>query len=313
MAKLLLGISSCLVGEKVRYDGSHKSYRYALNTLSAYFDFVPVCPEVGIGLGVPRPTIRIVSTDEGLRARGVKDAKLDVTEPLSQYIEHAKPRLGDIDGYILKAKSPSCGMERVKVYSEKGHPVEQGSGFYAAALMNAYPLLPIEEEGRLNDAKIRENFLVRVFVHQRWRQLLKEPSPKVLVEFHRDHKYLLLSHSQAGYKRLGQIAASAGAGDLADILDQYGIELFSTLKRKASNKSHTNVLQHLLGYLKKDIGSEDKQEMLDIIDKYRLGQLPLIVPVTMLKHYFRKYPNEYILRQHYLQPHPFELMLRNQV
>ncbi len=313
--KIRLGISSCLLGHKVRHDASHKYDAFINQQLARFFEFLPVCPEVGIGLGTPRPTIRLMENARGeVRAVGVKDASRDVTEPLRAYFTRVSPQLQGICGYILKKGSPSCGMERVKIYTEQGMPLRAGSGLYAESLMQNAPLLPVEEEGRLHDAHLRENFITRVFVYHRWQCLNEQGlTPGKLVEFHSRHKLLVMAHSQAAYKRLGRLVAEAGKQSLQELGPSYFEELMTALKRKAGNQGHVNVLQHLMGYLKKHLDGEDKAELLETLESYRRGQLPLVVPLTLLKHHFRKHPHPYVADQVYLSPHPAELMLRNSI
>lgn len=310
--KIKLGISSCLLGQQVRYDGGHKRDAYILGTLSDYFDFIPVCPEVAIGLPVPRPTIRLVQRGEAIRVVGTKDPSLDVTEPLHGYGKEIADRLSSISGYILKRGSPSCGMERVKVYDEQGRTIGKAAGAFTHSLRKKLPLLPVEEEGRLGDARLRENFIMRVFVYHRWQQLLAAGlSVTRLQQFHADHKYLVMAHNQAAYKRMGRMLAEVSADEVKVVSCLYMEELMLALQHPASRRQHVNVLQHLLGYLKRDLDSEDKAEMLEVIGQYGDGIVPLIVPITLLKHHFRRHPHDYIERQFYLTPHPQELMLHN--
>ncbi len=312
--KIRIGISSCLLGEKVRFDSGHKRDSYINGTLSQYFDFIPYCPEVAIGLGIPRQPIRLVRKGEQVHVTGTRDPALDVTDKLHAYGRKTAGEIDDISGYILKKGSPSCGMERVKIYHENGHPLDQGAGAFAEEILRARPLLPVEEEGRLGDPVLRENFIVRVFVYHRWRQLLHEGlAPGKLVDFHSDHKYLLLAHNQAAYRRMGRLVAEAGNMDLAELAENYGAELMTALTHRATRKQHTNVLQHLLGYLRDHLDDGDRQEMTEVIEQYRIGQVPLIVPIVLLRHHFRRHPDAYIQRQHYLHPHPDELMLRNTI
>lgn len=312
--KISVGISSCLLGQEVRFDGGHKLDTYITGTLADYFDFIPICPEVAIGLPIPRPPIRLVRQEDGIHVVGVKDPSVDVTEKLHAYGQKMARQLSGISGFILKRASPSCGMERVKVYAPDGRSIGKASGAFAEELMKAQPLLPVEEEGRLGDPGLRENFIMRVFVFHRWQQLLKSrPSVKKLLEFHSDNKYLVLAHNQAAYKRMGQLLANAGKENLNALTKTYIEELMGALHRPATRKQHANVLQHLLGYLKNQLDSEDKSEMVEVIEQYRKGIVPLIVPITLLKHHFRRHPNEYIERQIYLTPHPYELMLRNTI
>ncbi len=310
--KIPVGISSCLLGSEVRFNGGHKRDAYINGTLSEYFEFIPVCPEVAIGLGVPREPIRLVAEGETIRVVGVRDSQLDVTNQLTDYGRQTARRLPDICGYILKKGSPSCGMERVKVYSPNGMPVTKSAGAFARALMDERPLLPIEEEGRLGDPMLRENFIERVFVYHRWQTTVAtQPTPKTLVDFHSDHKYLILAHNQAAYRRMGKLVANAGKEPIEELADSYFHELMTALQRRAGRRQHVNVMHHLLGYLKKHLDASDRAEMVEIIDEYREGRLPLIVPITLLRHHFRRHPHSYIERQVYLSPHPSELMLRN--
>ena len=311
-ARIRVGISSCLLGEEVRFDGGHKRDSYVVGTLSEYFDFTPVCPEQAIGLGTPREPIRLVKKHDGVHVVGVKTVTRDVTEALRAYGEKMSRQMTDISGYILKRASPSCGMERVKVYSEEGMPVESGSGKYAEAFMAQQPLLPVEEEGRLGDPVLRENFIVRVFVYHRWQSLTGNGlTAQGLVDFHTDHKYLIMAHDQAAYREMGRMVADTGKRDLDELAEEYVTVLMTALKKRATRRQHVNVLQHLFGYVSKHVDASDRAEMTDLIEQYREGLVPLIVPITLLKHHFRRHPDPYIERQYYLTPHPKELMLRN--
>jgi uncharacterized protein YbgA (DUF1722 family)/uncharacterized protein YbbK (DUF523 family) len=310
-----VGVSACLLGHQVRYDGGHKRDAFVVEALSQHMALVPICPETAIGLGIPRPTIRLMGDIERPRLVGTADAGFDVTRQMEDYAERQVAELGDLCGYILKKDSPSCGMERVKVFNDQGtHAERKGSGVFARILMQRLPLLPVEEEGRLNDAVLRENFVNRVFVMQRWRDLLEQGlTPARLIEFHTAHKYLVMAHSQAAYQRLGRLLANLAGDKLASIADRYGEELMHTLKRRVSRKRHVNVLQHIMGYLKKRIDSGDKAELTQSIEAYRRGETPLIVPLTLLRHYFRRHPDPYMEKQVYLRPHPDKLGLRNTI
>ncbi|MCG8429145.1 MAG: DUF523 and DUF1722 domain-containing protein [Chromatiales bacterium] len=312
-AKPLIGISACLLGEKVRYDGGHKRDTFIVETLSKYCNFLPLCPETAIGMSTPRPPIRLIGAYQRPQAVGVKDTSLNVTQQLEAYAYDQVSRLPNICGYILKKDSPSCGMERVKVYPRPDSAAERkGSGIFARILMERSPLLPVEEEGRLNDPVLRENFINRLYVLHRWQQLCaKTITPAALIDFHARHKYLVMAHSQAAYKRLGQQLTDFSKQEIEMIADAYILELMTTLKRRVDHKRHVNVLQHIMGYLKRSIDTHDKAELLDSIESYRQGQIPLIVPITLLKHYFRRHPDPYIEQQVYLQPHPEALGLRN--
>lgn len=310
--RIRIGISSCLVGQPVRFDGNHKQDHYITGTLGSVFDFVPVCPEVGIGLGTPRPTLRLVGTADAIRAVGVKVEGIDVTDKLTHYGQRMAGKLGDLSGYIFKSKSPSCGMERVRLYDGKGGGSKQGVGLYAREIMQAHPLLPVEEEGRLGDPLLRDNFLECVFTYHRWQQLnTQRLTPKRLVEFHTRLKLAVMAHSTEHYRALGQLIATAGTRPLRELADEYAALLMQTLRHRATARRHTHVLMHILGYLKQQISSADKQELLDLIEGYRLDRVPRIVPITLLKHHFRNYPNAYIADQSYLNPDPLELKLRS--
>lgn len=313
--RVRVGVSACLLGQEVRYNGGHKRDGFVAGALAKYVDFVPLCPEVAIGLGIPRPPIRLVGSPERPRAVGTDDATLDVTDRLESYARQQVPALGGISGYILKKDSPSCGMERVKLYSLKGGaPERTGIGVFARVLMEAMPLLPLEEEGRLNDPVLRENFVSRVFVYHRWQGLMAEGiTPARLIAFHTDHKYLVMAHSQAAYGRMGRLLANLAGTDLDAVALMYVTELMTALKRRVNRKRHVNVLQHIMGYFKRSIDSGDKAELVATIEAYRRAEVPLVVPITLLRHYLRRHPDSYMERQHYLHPHPEDLSLRNQI
>jgi uncharacterized protein YbbK (DUF523 family)/uncharacterized protein YbgA (DUF1722 family) len=268
-----IGFSSCLLGQEVRYNGGHKRDRFLVSSLSQFVDYIPVCPEVAVGLGIPRPPIRLVGDPDAPRAVGTDDPTMDVTARLQSFAQGRVQSLGEISGYILKKDSPSCGMERVKVYSEKGGAAQRkGQGVFAQVLMERMPLLPVEEEGWLNDPVLKENFLTRVFVFQRWQRLVAGGlSSRALIAFHTDHKFLLMAQSQAAYQRMGRMRSDLGDVDLDAVALPYVSELMSALKRRATRKRHANTLQHMAGYLKRSIDSDDKQELNHNIDAYRRG------------------------------------------
>ena len=312
MHKIQIGISSCLLGEEVRYDGGHKRNVYITGTLSRYFDFKAICPEMAIGLGVPRPTIRLVDKGSGIRVVGVNEASLDVTDKLRAFSQDATTSLQTLSGYILKKDSPSCGMERVRVYNSNDMPEKRGRGIFAETLINALPTLPVEEEGRLMDPVLRENFIERVFIYYRWQQLISSGlTANKLVEFHTQHKFNLLAHDETTYRQLGRMVAELNKDNLQAVANNYLDLLMTGLKQPATRKRHTNVLMHVMGFFKNQLSGDDKQEMLELLEAYRLGQLPLIVPITMLKHHLRRFPHPYIEQQYYMNPYPEELMLRN--
>lgn len=310
-AEILIGISSCLMGEKVRFDGGHKQNRYIIDTLGQYFSFRPFCPEMAIGLGIPRETIRLATIDGRLEAIGNKHAELNVTRPLIQIAEEQASWHSKLFGYIVKKDSPSCGMERVRVY--RGDlPKRDGVGLYTATLMRNFPTLPIEEEGRLGDPVLRESFVKRVFIYKRWHELLACGLDWAgLTDFHARHKLIIYSHNQELGRNLGRELAASHQQPIADYAPRYLAQLMNILKISAKRSNHVNVLEHIRGYLKQDLDKSDKQELTDSIENYRRGLLPLIVPITLLRHHFRRNPNHYIERSYYLQPHPDELMLLN--
>lgn len=311
MKKIPIGISSCLLGENVRYDGGHRLDAYITGTLGKYFEFHPFCPEVGIGLGVPRPTLHLVKIDDAIHCVGIKNPDWDVTEALRNYAEQQKHLHADLCGYILKKSSPSCGMVRVKVYTNN-QPHADGVGIYAEEMMRLNPLLPVEEEGRLGDPGLRENFIQRVYVLYRWKEmLLAGLTASSLTRFHARHKLIIMSHED--YRDLGQLLAGLSKANLEQVAEQYILQLMNTLKKPATRKNHVNVLQHIQGYLKKDLSTDDKAELCEVIERYRNGYIPLIVPITLLKHHFRKSPDPYIEESYYMSPYPQELQLINQL
>ncbi|MGB5305626.1 MAG: DUF523 and DUF1722 domain-containing protein [Gammaproteobacteria bacterium] len=312
---LRIGISSCLLGNQVRFDSGHKHSAYITQTLGEYFEFVPFCPEVAIGLGIPRPPVRLVNADGSIRVRGVRDPAQDVTDALAEYGRTVAPALGDVSGYLFKKGSPSCGMERVKVYdAETGHPVGSASGLYAHTIMQALPELPVEEEGRLMDARLRENFVERVFIYHRWHCYCAHGmTAAALVDFHTRHKFSLLAHDEPAYRELGRLVAGAGKRDIDTVAGEYIRLLMRALRKIATPKQHTNVLMHIMGFFKDHLDGDDKAELLDLIEAYRREQVPLIVPMTLIQHHLRCHPDDYLAAQYYINPHPRELMLRNRI
>ncbi|KEQ19280.1 YbgA family protein [Endozoicomonas numazuensis] len=310
-----LGISACLMGQKVRYDGGHKRSSFCMNTLNQYFHFEPVCPEVAIGLGTPREPIRLVGDINQVRVVGTDHPDRDVTDQLTDYGNQKANELTDISGYILMQKSPSCGMERVKVYHKNGTPSGVSSaGAYAKALMKSQPLLPVEEEGRLHDPVLRENFFTRVCAYHRWHnEVLKNPSHATVVNFHSIHKYMIMAHNPSDYTALGRLVAEGGKMELESFLEQYFEGFMNTLKKRANRKSHTNTMLHILGYVKKTVDTQERNQFLKLVEEYRQGTIPLVVPMAMLRHFIENHGNEYIQEQTYLYPHPDQLGLRNQI
>jgi uncharacterized protein YbgA (DUF1722 family)/uncharacterized protein YbbK (DUF523 family) len=309
-----IGISSCLLGENVRYDGGHKEDRFITQTLSRYFEYVPVCPELEVGMGVPREAIRLAGDPESPRLLGVR-SEIDHTVEMQRFSARRVRELAsqELDGYIFKKDSPSCGTQRVRVW-EGGVAVRKGIGMFAAAFMAEFPLVPVEEEGRLSDPVLRESFIERVFCHHRWRTFRKSGLTRGrLVAFHTAHKLLVLAHSPRHYQELGRLVAAAKSLRPSELADRYGATLLAALAVKATPRKHANVLEHIAGYFKRDLSTAEKEELQGLITDYREGLVPLIVPLTLVKHYVRKLGVEYLEGQVYLNPHPKELMLRNHV
>ena len=307
-----VGISSCLLGRAVRYDGGHKLDRYVAGELGRWFEYVPFCREALAGLGIPRPPIRLVGDPSAPRAVRVADESVDVTDALETTTRRVVPELETLRGYIFKRGSPSCGTERVKVYHAPGRSPRMGRGLFARAVIEAYPLLPFEEEGRLNDPSLRESFVERVFAFDRWRRTMDGGfTAGRLVEFHTRHKLLLLSHCEVHYRAAGRLVAEAGRGDPARLAGEYLRIFMEGMKRRATRRRHANVLQHLAGHLKRRIDSSDRQALASLIDEYRTGAVPLVVPIRLLRHHFRRAPDRHVEMQHYLEPCPDALGLRN--
>jgi len=316
MNKIRIGVSACLLGEKVRYDGQHKLDSYIVDTLSRWLELVPVCPEFELGLGVPRESMRLEGDPDSPRLMTTKTRR-DLTEPMQSWCNQRVKALAEenLCGFIFKSKSPSSGMERVKVYpTGGGMAVKNGIGLFARTFMEYFPNLPVEEEGRLHDAALRENFIERLFTLKRWREMLVEDCTRGgLVKFHERHKYLLMAHSIPHYRELGQIVAGMKGRKLQQVQAEYNEKMMQALKLRATTRKHVNVLQHMAGYFKKQLERDEKQELQEVIESYHAGHVPLIVPVTIINHYVRKYREPYLSNQYYLNPQPIELQLRNHV
>lgn len=311
--RMRIGISACLLGEKVRFDGGHKLDHYLKETLGTFVEWVPVCPEVECGLPIPREAMHLVGDPESPRLLTVKTGK-DITERMLQWAGKKLKELETLDlcGFVFKSRSPSSGMKGVKVYSPEGIPRHRGVGIFAGAFMKHFPLLPVVDEGRLFDPGLRENFIERVFVFRQWKDfILKDGTIKDLISFHTDHKLLVLSHSPRHYRTLGALVARAKEFSTESLHSEYLSILMEGLGMLATVKKNTNVLQHIMGYFKHRLTPDEKKELLEVISDYHRGLIPLIVPLVLLRHYVRKYDEPYLKRQHYLNPHPAKLMLRN--
>ena len=315
MEKIKLGISTCLLGKNVRYDGGHKLDRFLTDTLGQYVEYVPVCPEVECGLPIPRESMHLEGDPESPRLITSRK-KQHMTDRMLSW---AKKRVVELEkeglcGFIFKSDSPSSGMERIKVYNEKGMPVKKGIGMFARIFMEHFPLLPVEEDGRLHDPELRENFIERIFTLKRWREVLdRKESRGSVVDFHTRHKLLILSHSPKHYQMMGMLVAKAKDLQIKELYQQYQTILMEALRFKTTSKKNSNVLMHMMGYFKEQLSSDEKKELLEVIDFYRKGHIPLIVPITLINHYVRKYEQPYLKEQLYLNPHPLELQLRNHV
>jgi uncharacterized protein YbgA (DUF1722 family)/uncharacterized protein YbbK (DUF523 family) len=314
-AKIRLGISTCLLGERVRYDGGHKLDRYLVDTLGRYAEFVPVCPEMECGLGVPRESMRLVGDPESPRLVTTR-SNLDMTDRMKLWAARRVRELeaADLCGFIFKSDSPSSGMARVRVYGDKGVPARKGVGLFARAFMERFPLVPVEDDGRLHDPEIRENFIERVFAFRRWKDIASGRKSRAdLVRFHAEHKLMLMAHSEKHMREMGKLVAQAKRLPAGEIYARYQALLMDALKTRATVKKNCNVLTHMLGFFKKQLSSDEKQELMEVTERYRSRYVPLIVPITLFNHFVRKYDQPYLASQYYLSPHPAELALRNHV
>jgi len=315
MNALRIGISACLLGQEVRFDGGHKRDRFLTDTFGQFVEWVSVCPEVEAGFGTPREAMRLVDDEGRLRLVTVKTG-VDLTSRMERFAHRRVAQLAaeDLSGYVLKKDSPSCGVERVKVYNAHAAPSRSGQGLFAAALCARYPHLPVEEEGRLSDARLRENFVERVFAYRRLRELFTGRwTVGSLVRFHTAHKLTLMAHSVVAYRELGRLVATASTAKRSDLEGDYTRRFMTALAALATPRRHTNVLQHMAGYLKTVLDADSKAELQGAIEDYHRGLVPLIVPITLLRHHIRHHGVAYLAGQTYLEPHPRELMLRNHV
>lgn len=311
-SSIKIGISACLAGEKVRFDSGHKKSNFCMDELGQHVEYKRFCPEVAVGLPIPRPTIRQVKVGDTIKVCR-PDGTGDVGPQLTEYGKRvATEQTQELSGFVFCAKSPSCGMERIKIYNEAGTGnTSEGVGFFAEQIMAHNPLLPCEENGRLNDMHLRENFVMRVFTYKNWQNLILEPlSVHRLTQFHASYKYLLMAHNYQAYRTLGNLLGTFNGDDINNLANEYISGLMSALKKPASRKNNSNTLMHLQGYFKKDLSKVEKQELRDAIDEYREGLLPLYVPLTLLKHHLKVHPNAYLAKQVYFDPYPNELKLR---
>jgi uncharacterized protein YbgA (DUF1722 family)/uncharacterized protein YbbK (DUF523 family) len=312
--RLRLGVSSCLLGEQVRFDGGHKHDRFLTEVLGRYVEWVPICPELEVGMGVPREAVRLQGAVDAPRMVGVR-TRIDHTTAMRRFAAARVRELAalDLHGYVWKRGSPSCGMERVRVYGATGMPARRGRGLFAAAFIDAFPLVPVEEEGRLTDPVLRESFIERVFAYRRWRALATAPTRGALVAFHTAHKFQLLAHSPKHYRALGRLIAEQKGRRPAAVAAEYGMRFMEALALHATTAKHVNVLQHLAGFCREHLDASDRGELAALIEDYRSFLVPLVVPLTLLRHHIDRHQLAYVQGQTYLSPHPKELMLRNHV
>jgi len=315
MDKIKTGISSCLLGNKVRYDGGHKWDRYITETLGQYLEWVPVCPEIECGLPVPRQAMHLIGSPDSPRLVTIGTG-IDHTDRMLRWSKNKLIELEkeNLSGFIFKSRSPSSGIGGIKIYTPSGMQGQRGKGIFGNAFLQHFPLIPVIDDGRMHNPSLRDNFIERVFVYKRWKQLTdKGMTTRSLVMFHTEHKLLIMSHSQKHFAALGRLVAHAHDRALHELQSEYINLLMEGLSLIATTKKNTNVLLHMTGYFKKQLSSDEKRELLELIDHYHKGYVPLIVPLTLIKHYVRKFGEPYLKKQYYLNPHPVDLMLRNHV
>ncbi|WCN12443.1 DUF1722 domain-containing protein [Marinomonas mediterranea] len=315
IGKIPVGISSCLLGDNVRFNGGHSRSTYCLRPLSEYFEYKKFCPEVAAGFGTPRPTLRLIGDPNSPVMTYTKGTEEDLTGQFKQASERYLATMPELDGYIVMKNSPSCGMSRIKVYQENGHPhMERVSGLFTDALMRKFPLLPVEEDGRLNDPALRENFMLRVFAHHEFRlSVAYAPTMKALIDFHSRYKYLVMAHSQPAYKSLGRLLSGQEKCAIETLCERYVSEFMTALSKPAKRRNHCNVLMHLVGYLKKAVDASIRKDILEVIEQYRRGEVFLTTPMTILHHYLKQYGSDYVKHQRYFEPYPKALGIRNSV
>jgi uncharacterized protein YbgA (DUF1722 family)/uncharacterized protein YbbK (DUF523 family) len=313
-----IGVSACLLGHEVRFDGSHKRDRFLTDIFARFVEWVPVCPEVELGMGIPRESVRLEQDARGLHLVAPKSGR-DWTLPMRSFAARRVRTLAalDLSGYVFKKDSPSCGMERVRVYARQeriGTPRREGRGFFAQALIAANPILPVEEEGRLFDPRLRENFVARVFAYRRLRAFFAGRWTLAgIVAFHTSHKLTLLAHSPEAYQRLGRLIARAKGIPRVELRARYETEFMGALSKLATIRRHSNVLEHIVGHFKERLDAASRAELVGLVAEYRRGLIPLVVPITLIRHHVRLHRMSYLEGQIYLDPHPKELMLRNHI
>ena len=312
--KAKIGVSSCLLGNAVRFNRGHCQDKFLTQELNHYFDYLAFCPEVEMGLPTPRPTLRIVLTEKGERLICPKTGE-DHTETIQKFSAEKVKELAthQLSGIVLKSASPSCGVFRVKMYTEEGMPTHRSNGFFARAVKAAFPNMPIEEEGRLKDNAIRENFIYRVSAYKDWQESIKDHKIHSLFQFHKRHKYRLMAHDQNVLRNLGRLLASHSEKDITQLISAYEKDFFAALSIAPSKGNHANALSHVMGYFSKKMNAKERESLVELIDNYRQDLIPIIVPMTRLRHYLEKFEDPYIQEQIYLYPHPAKLKLLNAV
>ncbi len=310
--QIKIGVSACVLGQKVRFDGGHKRSNFVTDILAQHFVLQGLCPEMGIGMPSPRPAIHLVERDGDIALTDSKDQRVDHSLAMAAYFQRQRAQVAEFDGFVVAARSPSCGMERIKVFNDQGQlQHRKGRGLFTEKLMAAFPNLPVEEDGRLNDAGLKESFVTRVLAHHSYRTtVLSAPTPKALVDFHSRYKFLILAYHPGLYRELGRLVARVGSKGQSGGYQSYLALLMQALQKPADRKKHTNVLQHMQGFLKQALSQQEKRELVEKIEGYRRGYLPLMAPITLLQHHLSKHPVPYLSNQVYLQPFPYELGLR---
>jgi uncharacterized protein YbgA (DUF1722 family)/uncharacterized protein YbbK (DUF523 family) len=308
-----IGVGGCLVGQDVRYNGDHKRSNKVIESLRPFVDFMPMCPEVGIGLGVPRETIRLVVEGEDTRLKDSNTQTKDHTNAMVDYSLAQSEKIKSFSGYIFVKGSPSCGVHRVGRYTEEGNPKDsKGQGVFVKQVLAINPLLPVEDDARLHDPNLRERFIVKVYTYHSWQQLQAEGlSHKALIDFWSDHKYLVMSRHYQSYKDIGRLLAAAGSHDVEQLGTQLIEMIMAALTHVPTRKGHVNVLQHIKGYLKNKLTRDESRDIDEKIEQYRTNVIPLIVPMSLLSHQFKRFENDYISRQVFMSPYPEQLSLRN--
>lgn len=304
-----IGVSACLLGHAVRFDGGHKRNSFVEEALGRFVDLHSVCPEAELGLGIPRPAIQLRKFQQEIRLVYSRTPEKDLTEDMQQFSRQRIEQLHSLDGFVFKKDSPSCGVFKVAVVDDcSGQKQRNGEGVFAGEFRRKYPTVPVEEEGRLNDDALRENFMERVYAHFRWRQFMASDNPlKGFRTFHRNYKLMLMAKNTQQYRQLGALAAKVNRHNFDELSSQYLEKFMQVMASVASRGQHINVLMHIMGYLKKWVRPEDKAEMLRWFEHYRSRQVDRVTATVLLLHHFRNYPDDYIAQQYYLSPYPAEL------